>query len=75
MLTMLKGTAGQTLQHARFRAGLTLRQLSDKADVAVATIVNIEQGNRATPHGRTVYKIAEALGIDPESLFEREAAS
>lgn len=66
---MLKTTAGTLVRHARFSQGLTLRDLAKKASVTQKTIIDFERG-RTNPHGHTVYRIAEALGLDPEELFE-----
>jgi transcriptional regulator with XRE-family HTH domain len=71
---MLKPTAGSQVQHARFAQGITLRDLAEKANVTQKTILDFEKG-RTNPHGHTVYRIADALGLDPEQLFETEVAS
>lgn len=74
---MLKTDAGQILKHARWDAGLTLRELKEKSGVAVATIVALEkpasQRDRE-PDGLTIYKVAKALDLDPSVLFEEVAS-
>lgn len=70
---MLKRQAGDLLRHARWAKGLTITQLSDRADVAPNTIVKIEQGNRNVL-GLKVYALADVLDLDPSELFEQEEA-
>ena len=71
---MLKEDAGQRLRRARYASERTLEDIAAEAGVSHQTIVNIENGE-TKPHGRTVFKICRALGIDPDELFETEAAS
>ena len=75
---MLKTDAGKILKHARWDAGLTLRELKEKSGVAVATLVALEKpASQRTrePDGLTIYKVAKALDLDPSVLFEEEVAS
>jgi transcriptional regulator with XRE-family HTH domain len=59
------------LKIARARAGLTLAQLAEKADVGVNTISDIEAGHR-DPQAVTLHKIARALEVDPATLVSHE---
>ena len=71
MLTMpLRETAGSIIQTKRFELDLTLKQVAEQARVSEPTIIEIEQGRRLKPHGRTVHRIAKVLGLDPADLFD-----
>lgn len=59
---------GRKLKEARVRRLLTQEQLAEKAGVSPSTIVNIERDQTA-PHFRTIRKLAQALDVDPTSLF------
>jgi transcriptional regulator with XRE-family HTH domain len=39
--------------------------------VGIATIVRVER-NQVEPQGRTIRKLAEALGVQPEELVKTE---
>lgn len=77
---MLKGTAAKQLREARWKAGLSRRQVSELTSptVSEATIVNVEKsdepGSDYKPLPQTIYILAAALGLDPDDLFERESA-
>ena len=51
--------------------GVTMRELSEKADLCVETIRDIIRG-KTTPHMSTVYRIATAFGITEEELTGEE---
>ncbi len=70
MLTVLY--IGDKLKDMRKRALLTQHQLADKSGVGVATIIRIER-NQVEPQGRTIRKLAEALGVDPHELLKGES--
>ena len=55
--------------------GLTQRQLSRKADIAVETISDIESGVTAMPQIPTIHKLAKALEMDFEELYGLFAAA
>ena len=59
----------RTIKLARVRAGLTQEQLAERAGVTVNTISGIELG-RHSPRGRTLFKLADALGADVTELLE-----
>lgn len=48
--------------------------LSEKADVAIATIGKIEANDGYTPSGKTMLKLAAALSLDVSQLFWSEEA-
>jgi transcriptional regulator with XRE-family HTH domain len=60
---------GDRLRDLRKRALLTQQELADKSGVGVTTIIRIER-NQVEPHGRTIRKLAEALGVEPEELVK-----
>ena len=62
---------GDRLRDIRKRALLTQRELADKSGVGVTTIIRIEN-NQVEPQGRTIRKLAEALGVEPHELVKPE---
>jgi transcriptional regulator with XRE-family HTH domain len=78
--------AGRMLRYARRRAGLTQRQLAEKAGIAQETIARIERG-RMDPRLNTLDRLLEAcgwgleveprlgIGVDRTQIRERLALS
>ena len=60
---------GKRLRDLRKRALMSQRELAKRSGVGVTTIVRIER-NQVEPHGSTIRKLAEALGIDPYELVK-----
>jgi transcriptional regulator with XRE-family HTH domain len=60
---------GDRLRDLRKRALLTQKELADKSGVGVTTIIRIER-NQVEPQGRTIRKLAEALGVEPHELVK-----
>jgi len=58
---------GDRLRDLRKRALFTQKELADKSGVGVTTIIRIER-NQVEPQGRTIRKLAEALGVKPHEL-------
>ena len=58
---------------ARIRAGLDQYELADRAGVTQTTISRLERGIGA-PHGKTLGKLAAALGVDVLDLLEETPA-
>lgn len=56
------------LRAARTTAGLSQRELAERADVATSVVADIERGKTAVPAFDKLVKIARALGVDPEQL-------
>jgi DNA-binding XRE family transcriptional regulator len=50
---------------------MTQAQLAKAAALSQRTLVNIET-NRVHPHFSTILKIAEALGVEPSELVDKE---
>ena len=64
------------LREARERALLSQAELGARAGVSEYTISDLERGVRRTARLRTVYRISDALSIDPaELLVAQEQAS
>lgn len=53
----------------RRRAFLTVRDLSEKANVSSRTIMDLEHG-RTYPQLRTIKRLSEALDVDPLAVEE-----
>lgn len=51
------------LRRHRQAAGLTQQELAERADLSVRGISDLERGVRRAPHGNTVRRLAEALGL------------
>jgi transcriptional regulator with XRE-family HTH domain len=62
---------GDRLRQLRKRSLMTQEQLAERSDVAVSTVIRIER-NQVEPHGSTIRKLAEALGVDPHELVKPE---
>jgi transcriptional regulator with XRE-family HTH domain len=59
-----------SLRTARRLARLTQTQLAERSGVSQGTIAAIERGAHSNPTLETAYRLARALGVDPEELFE-----
>lgn len=59
------------IRQARRRAGLSQEELAEASGVSPATVVQAELGNRQ-PQGRTLRKLAAALGAEVAELIEEE---
>jgi transcriptional regulator with XRE-family HTH domain len=61
---------GQTIQRLREESGLSLSQLAKDARISKSYIWKIEQGKSdSRPSGKTLYKIARALGTSMSELI------
>ncbi len=58
-----------TLRELRYQRLLSLDDLAEKAGVSNKTIVQIEHGRQA-PKLRTIRRISDALGVDPNEIEE-----
>jgi anti-sigma regulatory factor (Ser/Thr protein kinase)/DNA-binding XRE family transcriptional regulator len=59
---------GHRLRHLRRERGLTRAGLAAKAGISQATIARLERQRRASSRGRTVARLAAALGEQPATL-------
>ena len=70
--TILDGnSSSQTLRKARLDAGITQKELAEKAGVHINQIQRFEKGERsiASAEAKTFMAIADALGLDPHILL------
>ena len=63
----------RTLKEARAERLLTMRELADRAGIALSTLYLVESG-RAVPSLRVVRALSAALGTDPKEVAEFAAA-
>ncbi len=56
------------LKTARLRKALTQAQLAKGAGLAMSTVARLETGAPAAPG--TLRKLADALGVEPDTLME-----
>ena len=63
---------GAKLRRLREERFISQRDLAKRAEVSPTTILHLEKGENPNPRLSTVRKIAEALGIDPNELIERD---
>jgi transcriptional regulator with XRE-family HTH domain len=61
------------LRDVRLRRLLSVRALAKRAAVAPSTVHLIETGRRA-PQLLTIYRLSQALGVDPAEIDEFRAA-
>ncbi len=57
------------LRDLRERKGMTLRDLVASTGVAMQTLVNLEHG-RTAPRANTLRRVAAALGMSYEALYD-----
>ncbi len=62
------------LKEFRERKFWSQQELADAAGTTKANISRIERGEQA-PQGRTIRKLADALGVAPEDLVDWEAGT
>ena len=62
---------GDTLRKLRDEKFLSQRELARAAGVSPTTVFKLE-ANQAEPHPRTIRKLAEALGVEPSKLVDRD---
>jgi transcriptional regulator with XRE-family HTH domain len=55
---------------SRRKRQLSVEQLSERADVEVAELLAIENGEEFIPEPRTIYQLSRELGVKPEPLLE-----
>ncbi|MFY1685012.1 helix-turn-helix domain-containing protein [Micromonospora sp. WMMD730] len=65
---------GDTLSRIRRAAGLTQREVADRAGVGRPTLANIEKGRQRVLYHQLL-DIADALGTDPRELLPPPAAT
>jgi len=68
-------SVGEQIQAIRSRLGLTQFELAEKAGISLRGVQDIERGLIASPRISTLYKIADAFGMQIESLTGDAPAS
>jgi transcriptional regulator with XRE-family HTH domain len=68
-------TTRSRLEHLRAASDLTIPELAAKANLAPETIRRLEKGLAPRPRLRTLYRLAGALGVGIDDLFDEEQAS
>lgn len=66
---------GENIKKYRNALGLSIKDLSEKANVGVATISQIETGKRKSLRTESVEKIANALELNVNDLFSVDEGS
>jgi len=59
--------AGELILRYRIAAGLSQEELSEKADISVRTVRNLEHGRVRRPRHSTLRLLAVALGLDHDT--------
>ena len=62
---------GDRLRKLRDEKFLSQRELARAAGISPTTVFKLE-ANQAEPHPRTIRKLAEALGVEPGKLVDRD---
>ena len=60
---------GDALRRERELRGYSLRDLAERSGVTQDNIWKIEHGKTKRPHGRTLRRLAEAMGIEARELM------
>src|SRR5258708_3832258 len=63
--SVVHGELCDLVQQLRRNAGLTQRELADRAGMSVAGLRDVEQGRVKRPRVSTLRRIAEATGLSP----------
>lgn len=70
---LVRRQLGRAIRHRRLAAGLTLATVSERADISVSMLSQVERG-LLNPSLDTLRNIAEALGTVPFRLLAEESA-
>ncbi|MDR1637994.1 MAG: helix-turn-helix domain-containing protein [Treponema sp.] len=70
----IKDTLGKNIKVLRARRGLSQADLSEKADISINFLSNIERGIKF-PQPNMLSKIANALGVEVNELFLENLAT
>ena len=62
---------GRSVREQRVKMFMTQEQLARMAGISLRQIVRIER-NEVEPRFSTILKIADALGVEPSELVDRE---
>lgn len=74
-MTVPRNRLASRVRRLRHRAGLTQRELADRADLSVAGLRDIEQGRVTRPRAASLRRLANAMSLSQSELDEllREA--
>ena len=70
----IKDTLGKNIKLLRARRGLSQADLSEKADISIPFLSNIERGIKY-PQPEMLSKIANALGVEINEMFVTDSKS
>lgn len=59
----------QKLKECRTKKGYSIRELSEKSNVAYSYISELENGNKENPSKKVMDKLAEALNATVSEIF------
>lgn len=62
---------GRKIAKLRQARSLTQKELAEGAGISIHYLSRIEEGNRSSPHVKTLSRIAFALGVTLDELRER----
>jgi transcriptional regulator with XRE-family HTH domain len=62
---------GRSIREQRVKRFMTQEQLARTAGISLRQVVRIEK-NEVEPRFSTILKLAEALGVEPSELLDRE---
>jgi transcriptional regulator with XRE-family HTH domain len=62
---------GQRLRQLRLQGGLSQEMLADRAGVSLATVGRLERHGHPSCRGRTLARLAAALGEHPAAIYPR----
>ena len=62
---------GRSVREQRVKRFMTQEQLARTAGISLRQVVRIER-NEVEPRFSTILKLAEALGVEPSELVDRE---
>ena len=62
---------GRSVREQRVKRFMTQEQLARMADISLRQVVRIER-NEVEPRFSTILKLAEAFGVEPSELVDRE---
>jgi transcriptional regulator with XRE-family HTH domain len=62
---------GRSVREQRVKRFMTQEQLARTADISLRQVVRIER-NEVEPRFTTILKLAEALGVEPSELVDRD---
>ena len=64
---------GTRLRELRRQHGLSQERLADRAGLSITTVARLESQSTSPCRGRTLGRLAAALGEEPEAIFRADA--